>query len=138
MKHVQARNRDKMARWRAAHPAKARAAYERGNAKRQADPEYRRRKRDERILREYGLTADELAALMKAQDGRCAICRRPPDGRANGQARPDTAPRLHVDHCHTTGRVRGLLCGACNTAIGLLKEDPQLMAAAMAYLASPD
>ena len=41
---------------------------------------------------------------------------------------------LSVDHCHTTGKVRGLLCQSCNTGIGLLKEDTKLFMAAIEYL----
>ena len=55
---------------------------------------------------------------------RCSICLSPPkEGR-----------RLHVDHDHNTGRVRGLLCGPCNRAIGLFRDKPEVMTAAAAYL----
>lgn len=42
--------------------------------------------------------------------------------------------RLAIDHCHATGRIRGLLCHRCNTAIGLLRDSPELLANAIAYL----
>lgn len=61
--------------------------------------------------------------MLEAQGGVCAICRRP----------SDPAP-LHVDHDHRTGAIRGLLCSPCNTAIGLLGDDPDRMMAAAAYL----
>lgn len=44
---------------------------------------------------------------------------------------------MHVDHCHKTKRIRGVLCGNCNTAIGKLGENPAVLAAAIAYLATP-
>lgn len=70
----------------------------------------------------YGLTADEIAAMHTKQDGRCAIC---------GDQR-----KLGVDHDHATGAVRALLCTPCNTALGLLKENPTRIRAALAYLKS--
>lgn len=69
--------------------------------------------------------ADALAA---AQGGRCAICGRLPHGRG-------IESRLHLDHDHRTGRRRGMLCGSCNRALGLLDENPAHFAAALAYLA---
>lgn len=68
----------------------------------------------------YGLTPDELREFRKEHGEACGICKR--------------GGELYVDHCHATGRVRGLLCPSCNTAIGLLGEDPERFAAALAYL----
>lgn len=126
--------RERQYRWREANPDKWKANQDRYNAKRLADPGHRRRKREAQIQRTYGLSVEELDVLLAAQDGVCAICRRPPRGRPNGNARPDHVPSLHVDHCHGSGRVRGLLCGNCNTMIGLAGEDPAVLAAAIAYL----
>ena len=70
--------------------------------------------------RKYGLEPEQHAALVSSQNGRCAICRR--------------KQKLLVDHCHQTGQVRGLLCGPCNTAIGMLDDDPDLLIAAAAYV----
>lgn len=77
----------------------------------------------QRYLRNYGLTKDDYEILLKHQDGRCAICRSPPKGK-----------RLAVDHCHTTGRVRGLLCEPCNHGLGKFADDPERCRAAAAYL----
>lgn len=74
-------------------------------------------------LRQYGITPAEYDAMFAAQAGLCAICK-------NHQ----TARRLAVDHCHTTGKVRGLLCTRCNSGIGQFKEDPGLFARALFYL----
>lgn len=72
----------------------------------------------------YNVTKEFLIELYNSQEGKCAIC---------GQ-KPSTKRGLHIDHCHTTGKVRGLLCHGCNTAIGLLKEDTELMTKAINYL----
>jgi hypothetical protein len=73
----------------------------------------------------YGITHDDFDALAAEQEGRCAICGGTPVG---------PGKRLHVDHCHATGVVRGLLCGNCNTAIGLMADDSERLLAAVAYL----
>jgi hypothetical protein len=76
-----------------------------------------------RNLRQFNLTLDGYADLLADQGGVCAICRKAP------QAKP-----LCVDHCHTTGAIRGLLCGPCNTALGMLGDDPDRVDSAAAYL----
>ena len=72
----------------------------------------------------YGVTKEFLVELYEKQDGKCAIC---------GEI-PKTERGLHVDHCHTTGSVRGLLCHGCNTGIGALKEDAEILSKAIEYL----
>jgi hypothetical protein len=71
----------------------------------------------------YGLTRDELAALL-GQHGACAICGTDQWGRKGPQ----------VDHDHTTGRVRGVLCVNCNTLLGHANDDPDRLRAALVYL----
>ena len=80
-----------------------------------------------RMRRMYGI---DYAAMNLAQDGVCAICKKPELNRSNGP----NPKRLSVDHCHETGAVRGLLCNNCNRAIGLLGDDPALLRAAVEYL----
>jgi len=80
-------------------------------------------------LKQYGITADEYVALCLAQDDRCAICGQPETGFRRGQVRT-----LSVDHDHDTGRIRGLLCFRCNSALGLMADDPDRLAAAIRYL----
>jgi hypothetical protein len=77
-----------------------------------------------RRLRLYGIDRAGYDALHKSQGGKCPICVEP----------LPAIDRTHIDHCHTTGRVRGLLCGPCNQAIGLLKECPDRMGRAAAYV----
>lgn len=80
------------------------------------------------LKRTFGITEEQYAAMLKAQGGVCAICASPDSG--------GSKPGAHfaVDHDHGTGRVRGLLCRACNTAIGLLKEDPATIRDAARYV----
>jgi hypothetical protein len=63
----------------------------------------------------YGVTWEEYEALLTKQEHCCAICKRPPSG-------TKVNSRLHVDHDHRTGKVRGLLCHSCNLVLGLMKE----------------
>jgi hypothetical protein len=81
--------------------------------------------RSAKLLRIYGLTRETYDALLVQQAGLCAICHGPP-------TRNDEF--LVVDHCHLTGRVRGLLCHRCNSAIALLHDDPEILRRASEYV----
>jgi hypothetical protein len=118
-KAVQARNRA----YRAAHKdelnARARKAYA-------EDDEYRARRRltgnkcyrrEERLKQVYGLSLQDYEAMVPQQGGVRRICKTKP-----------------VDHCHASGRVRGLLCHPCNAALGFMRDDPVIAAAATEYL----
>lgn len=75
-----------------------------------------------------GISVDEYVIMFKEQDGKCKIC---------GISEDKTSKsKLHIDHCHTTGAVRGLLCSNCNTALGLMKDDIYVLKNAISYLAS--
>ncbi|MFJ4933207.1 endonuclease VII domain-containing protein, partial [Streptomyces pseudovenezuelae] len=76
--------------------------------------------RQDHLKREYGLTEAERDEMVASQMGLCVICLK--------------APAVHVDHCHKTGRVRGVLCFNCNSAIGKLGDDPDAVRRAAAYL----
>jgi hypothetical protein len=78
--------------------------------------------RSNSVLRKFNLSRERYAEMLVEQDGRCAIC--------GGKQKRDLA----IDHCHRTGMVRGLLCGKCNTAIGSLNDNPELMRKAAAYV----
>lgn len=84
-------------------------------------------------LAQYGLTQESYEALFDAQKGVCAICARPETATWRGTVR-----NLAVDHDHITGRVRGLLCIACNQGIGHLRDDPALLENAASYLRRAD
>lgn len=76
------------------------------------------------VLRiKYGITVEEYDRLAALQGGVCKICKRPP-----------TRKYLDVDHCHDSNQIRGLLCSAFNTSIGLMREDPALFHAAAEYV----
>jgi hypothetical protein len=80
-----------------------------------------------RLKNTYGMTVEQYESMLDEQDGRCAICR---SDRPGG---PRT-PIFTVDHDHDTGRVRGLLCSSCNRALGLLRDDPEVLRLAIGYL----
>ena len=86
------------------------------------------RKQDDELIQQmlealetrYGLTPSDVQAMLEKQGGACAICVLP-------------LTKHHIDHCHTTGKVRGLLCHRCNTRLGGL-DDKQWRDAALRYL----
>jgi hypothetical protein len=73
----------------------------------------------------YGITLEEYNAKLEEQLGVCAICKGDKPG-GNGD--------FYVDHNHTTGQVRGLLCHWCNFMIGQSKENPEILSAGIDYL----
>ena len=87
-------------------------------------PKFKEWQRISKLRRLHRLTPDAFAALLAAQGGRCAIC--------GTDERPKK--NWHIDHDHTTGRIRGLLCVRCNNALGLLGENPATFDRAAAYL----
>lgn len=78
------------------------------------------------LERTYGIGFEDYLEMLKKQNGKCGIC-----GRPEGNAKRD---RLGVDHCHKTGRVRGLLCNSCNRGIGLLGDSADVFRAAIEWL----
>lgn len=83
---------------------------------------------ERRMIATYGINAEEYERILKFQGGVCYICRR-----ANGARK-----RLSVDHCHTTGFVRGLCCGPCNRdVLGHLRDDIEALQRAIDYLTTP-
>ncbi|WP_030190771.1 endonuclease VII domain-containing protein [Streptomyces violaceorubidus] len=76
--------------------------------------------REGHLKRHYGLTEAERDQLIADQGGVCCICL--------------AAPAAHVDHCHETGRVRGVLCFSCNAALGQFKDRPDAIRRAAAYV----
>ena len=118
------RVRERGREWSRANPEKRAAAKRRQYAARkQSDPEGERMKRRRYEARyKYGLEWGDFDALWRSQDGRCAICKSPFTG------------RVAVDHCHTTGKIRGLLCTRCNVGIGNMRDDPDMLQRAIDYL----
>lgn len=84
--------------------------------------------RKEESLKKYGLTLSEYDDILESQGGLCAICKTD-DPRGHSKA-----GRFHVDHNHTSGAVRGLLCHDCNTGLGFFKDSTALLEKAKDYL----
>lgn len=83
-------------------------------------------RRCQMLRRRYGITHDIYMEMEKKQLGKCKICH---SNKRNGSKK-----WLDVDHCHKTGRVRGLLCNQCNQALGLLKDCPDRLIRIQEYL----
>lgn len=115
-----AKNRDAIRARRAGQSDKIRAQ---ARARYAADPQ---RWRDEFLQRRYGITQADYDSMLAAQGGVCAICKRA-DWCGPGK-------RPHIDHNHTTKKVRGLLCLKCNVLIGMAQEKPEVFRAAGDYL----
>ncbi len=75
-------------------------------------------------LRKYGITPEVYETMLIEQRGVCAIC-----GGVDSR-------KLAVDHCHSTGRVRGLLCGTCNRGLGNFRDSTELLERAKGYLSA--
>lgn len=82
-------------------------------------------RRDSYLRRAYGITEAQYNALLAERHGRCWICGRKPTGR-----------RLHVDHDHKTGRVRGLVDWGCNRGLQAFRDDPVSLREAADYVES--
>lgn len=78
------------------------------------------------LERRYGITREQYNALLAVQGFRCAVCKTSDPGSKHRT--------FAVDHCHRTGAVRGLLCNNCNIGMGRLRDDPDLVLAARAYI----
>lgn len=104
------KRRDYHREWYASHPEEARRREERMRS-------YKRQWK-------HGVTVEDYDRMATEQGGGCAIC--------GGQ--PSRTKYLHVDHDHATGEIRGLLCDACNLGLGKFRDDPTIIANAIAYL----
>jgi hypothetical protein len=83
------------------------------------------------LVRKYKLTPERYQEMVVEQNGLCAICKRP---ETKIDHRLGTIKRLAVDHCHTSGKVRSLLCSICNQSIGQVGESVEILRAMIAYL----
>ena len=78
-----------------------------------------------KLKRRFGITLEEYAIMFERQNRQCLICK---------ASESSSGHRLAVDHCHRTGRIRGLLCKNCNVALGHFKENPMFLYKAIDYL----
>jgi hypothetical protein len=109
--------RAKVRQWTAANSERV-AAYRVTN---------RRRSYLQEAVRKYGVAADWFDVQMEKQGNKCATCAKTFDW-GDKQTKP------HIDHCHATGNVRGLLCNRCNTVLGLAEENKGLLSTLVEYL----
>jgi hypothetical protein len=93
----------------------------RSRAYRKANPD---KARDWEFRKNYGIGIEDYNNIYKQQNGLCACCERV----------PKPGQRLHVDHSHANGEIRGLLCTKCNPGIGFFEENIELLQKAIAYL----
>jgi len=112
IKRYRERNIERVRQWRRNAHARHRVAYNESN-------------RAYKLKYSYGISEEDYDAMLSYQNGVCAIC----DG-VNPSGR-----RLAVDHCHTTGKVRGLLCSKCNTLLGHAGDDVDILTKSISYLA---
>lgn len=77
------------------------------------------------------LTKDQYDEMASRQSGLCAICNKPETAKIRGNGK---RKRLSIDHDHKTGVVRKLLCGKCNTLLGMVNDDPRVLIEALRYL----
>ena len=80
---------------------------------------------DIRLQRIFGLKAGQYVEMLAEQDFKCAIC---------GMSEQENNKRLAVDHCHTTGKIRKLLCHKCNCALGMVNDDKNKLYSMISYL----
>jgi len=87
---------------------------------------YKERARNSKYKMTYGITVEDYNTMFKEQEGKCLICK--------GTDSFSRSKHLHVDHCHKTGKVRGLLCNKCNQGIGAFNDNIKLLEVAITYL----
>jgi len=113
-------------KWKENNKEKVRAYYrEYSKVWRKNNPERRRAiKRKYDLKRAYGMTEDQYNFMLQAQNNCCDICKK----------ESSRTKKLHIDHCHKTGKIRGLLCSNCNTTLGLVKESLEILQSIANYL----
>ena len=115
---ARAKHRLEMREWRAKNAEEYNA---RAKAYRAANPD---KVRSFNLKKTYGITLDQFNDLFRSQGDKCAICR---SDASNGK-------NWHVDHCHQTEKVRGILCHPCNLMIGQADDNIETLLAAVEYL----
>jgi hypothetical protein len=136
-KHYEAtgeKQREQKRRYRAANLEKLRERdrkYHTANAEQRREGCRKRYRKDPTKManynryRKYGITAEQFGAMLRMQGGRCAICK---------SDKPGGKHDWHVDHCHSSGKARGILCHHCNQALSGARDNPDTLRAALRYL----
>lgn len=110
--------------WRLKNPESVLAA----NIAFRTSPEFAGYIREQQLRKNYGLTPEDYDRMYDEQGGKCAICKSDDHkGRKSVKYWP-------IDHCHTTGKIRGLLCFRCNSGLGNFKDDIDSLKQAIEYL----
>jgi hypothetical protein len=102
--------------WAQRNPDKIAKHQEKRRLKEKADPNFKDRKFNALLLRKYKISLSDRENMFNEQQGKCALC-----------YQPEGKFKLHVDHNHQTGKVRGLLCHQCNWYLGKIDKDPLLL-----------
>lgn len=101
-------------------------ALRRSRAWKHANP---RLKKDKDLKRRFGITLKDYENIFESQKGVCVICNKP-----ETLIRQNSKCGLAIDHCHISGKIRGLLCNNCNRILGMLKEDVFILKNMISYL----
>jgi hypothetical protein len=86
--------------------------------------------RNAKLKAAHGITSSDYQEMLEQQNGKCAICGTTDPGGRMGLC----GPVFHVDHCHSSGKIRGLLCHSCNVGLGNFRDSVTALANAIAYL----
>ena len=114
------RNAESVTRWKKKNPEHAKEIMDRADKKHRVKPARQAYMRFA-ALKKYGLTVEQYTEMVSRQDGKCYICGNKPK-------------TLCVDHDHVTGQIRKLLCRSCNSVLGLMKNNSELLHKAAEYL----
>lgn len=138
--YAEKRKQYRLANYERVREQERRSKEKRREKDREQSREYMRRKRREEpeLMREknrqahyrakYKMSVEEGEVMFKAQGSACAICR----------TQDNNGRRWHTDHCHTSGRVRGILCNHCNLMLGHARDNPTTLIAAAKYLCNSE
>lgn len=119
--------------WRKRNPDKTKEYYQKNQEqiREQAKKHWTTKGFFKRIELKYGLSYEEYEGMYLKQKGQCAICSKRIHIQVSNKRDPE---RAFIDHCHNTGKVRGLLCSLCNTGLGMFKDNEQSLKKALKYL----
>jgi hypothetical protein len=85
---------------------------------------HREKRNSQRLENKYGITLEDKRIMWKTQDGKCLICKK----------KLTKSKDCHIDHCHATGKIRGLLCHKCNSLLGCANDDLAILQSAVDYI----
>jgi len=119
-----AADKARKAAWRKANPEKALASIEKSNSR------HPHIKKNRHLVRKYGITLQDIYDIVGLQGG-CVVCHSPTPRKISRTGGPG---EWTVDHDHKTGKIRGIVCHPCNTALGMADDSPERLRALADYL----